>query len=304
MSETAGAGLDSDQRDWLESLTCERLSARRENLEILYSFEQDRERDVNVLDYAKDFAWDEDSCGDVAYYLVRDSSGVGVFFFSLKCGEMFDATVSDVNPLRNSKRLLSFSKSVQRLLDTSVDADLLKDEIASLMETEGVTYKALLTELFKKHKAKTDYFKTSEEGLAENNQILRVLYTDPCAQLVHVCKNSRYENVWRTHFPTRSIGETMFWWFVVPRLLDIRRLIGCKYLFLFAADKTQDGSLMNFYEASLKFTRDEKHGVNQPLYDWSCFLMSQSIVGLEEKRKYFIDTFNCDHDLWLSYGVD
>jgi len=288
-------------RDWMNALTCERFGNLRSGDDCLAGFEQSF--DTNVLRYARDNSADEDSQGRCAYYLVRDQQGEGVFFFSLKTGALFNTTLADTNPLRNAKRLINFSKSVQRLLDTFVDSDELKDEIQALLKQQGVTYKDLLTELFKKHKAKTDYFHVSEDGLDRKSHAFRVLDTIPSVEMVHFCKNARYEDRFSALGATRSIGEIVFWKFVVERILSVAHLIGCEYLYLFAADESRDADLRNYYEASLKFKEDSEHGVGLPIYDWTCFLMSQPVANIKILQDAFFSMIESSRDDWFSFDL-
>ena len=287
---------------WMDALTCERFKYHG-GVACLKDFEQSFDENVNVLQYALENADEEDSQGRCAYYLVRDRFGESVFFFSLKTGALFNTTLADTNPLRNAKRLMKFSKSVQQLLDTSVDPNELKDEIQALLERQGVTYKDLLTELFKKHKAKTDYFHASEDGLDQKSHSFRVLDTIPSIELVHFCKNSRYEDKFRALGAPRSVGEIVFWRFVADRILSVAELMGCEYLYLFAADKTGDANLRNYYEASLKFKEDAEHGVGMPIYDWTCFLMSQPIANIKVLQDSFFSMIEESRDDWFAFDL-
>ena len=92
-----------------------------------------------------------------------------------------------------------------------------------------------------------------------------------------------------------SFGAIVFWHFLVPKVLEVRKHIGCHYLFLFAADTSEDESLIRYYK-SLRFTDAGEHGAVIPLYDWTCRFMYQEISSLEDGQRSFFNDFNRDDD--------
>ena len=65
----------------ISSLHCERLASNEENLRLIDSFYSARNN--NVADALLNEAYQEDESGVVAYYVVKDSDGNVLFFFSL-----------------------------------------------------------------------------------------------------------------------------------------------------------------------------------------------------------------------------
>lgn len=76
----------------------------------------------------------------------------------------------------------------------------------------------------------------------------------------------------------------------------MRKIAGCEYVFLFAADKTPDEFLVNYYRANLQFRYSNEHGTAIPLFDYGCKFMYQGLSDIEERRKSFYDDFNPDED--------
>lgn len=72
------------------------------------------------------------------------------------------------------------------------------------------------------------------------------------------------------------------------------KIVGCKYLFLFAADGSEDGELINYYEVELKLNRPDDIGTSKPIYDLFCVLMCVKVIELLSNRNEFLDTFNAD----------
>lgn len=79
--------MSDDQRAALEALVCERFSTTTSNKKILETFEN--EKGSLLITYANERGFDEDERGDTAFYIVKTRAGHGLFFFSLKCGELF-----------------------------------------------------------------------------------------------------------------------------------------------------------------------------------------------------------------------
>ena len=123
-----------EQRRVLKSLVCERLSASPANLSILNKFVQlHREDGVDVLDYAKANGSREDKDGILAYYLVKTKSGEGLFFFSLKCGELFAPLTKSVDSILASGEFDLFVRKIKAALETSVEFVTLKDELRTII---------------------------------------------------------------------------------------------------------------------------------------------------------------------------
>ena len=72
----------------IRSLRCERLASDEENLRLIDSFYSTRNN--NVAEALLNEAYQEDESGVVAYYVVKDNDDNVLFFFSLKCGLLFD----------------------------------------------------------------------------------------------------------------------------------------------------------------------------------------------------------------------
>lgn len=80
--------ITEEQMALIHSLRCERLASNEENLRLIDSFYSTRNN--NVADALLNEAYQEDESGVVAYYVVKDSDANVLFFFSLKCGLLFD----------------------------------------------------------------------------------------------------------------------------------------------------------------------------------------------------------------------
>ncbi len=80
------------------------------------------------------------------------------------------------------------------------------------------------------------------------------------------------------------------------KVFDVQAIVGCEYAFLFAADLSEEGSLVNYYEVSLKFQKRLDVGTNKPFYDFCCDFMCQDVNDMRKNRQLFFENFNIDQD--------
>ena len=86
--------------------------------------------------------------------------------------------------------------------------------------------------------------------------------------------------------------DCLILYFIVEIILQAKDILGIQYLFLFAADLSDDGSLVGFYKDHLNFQRDAERATVKPIYDLSCEFMYQETKYLAEKCQEFFDNFN------------
>lgn len=92
------------------------------------------------------------------------------------------------------------------------------------------------------------------------------------------------------------MGTVIFWHFLVPKICELRTIVGCEYLFLFAADLTPDEFLVNYYKSNLGFKDSNEHSTAIPLYDYACKFMYQELKDIEKRRLDFYADFNPEED--------
>lgn len=90
------------------------------------------------------------------------------------------------------------------------------------------------------------------------------------------------------------MGECVFWHLIVPKLLQLQEIVGCQYIYLFAADKSYDGDLISYYKQVLRFNHPIELSANKPEYDFMCLFLCQAINDLKEGQTYFYESFNPD----------
>lgn len=278
--------ISTEEKRVIDSLVCERLSASDQNLRLVDGFFN--RRNDSLATVIKNEAFADDESGRMAYYVVKSGSGEILMFFSLKTGLLYDQHI-DEKSIKMFKKLNDFVQdAISQPNMTEEQAKALADLLEKIRTHKGIS-KADLDRLPNKNKS------IYEELEAElNANITHVGKTYSGIELVHFCRNNEYDEVLKGLGLTRKFGEIVFWHFLVPKILEARKLIGIEYLFLFAADMTQDNLLVKYYNKLLKFKLDEERATVKPVYDFSCKFMYQPIDGMEDAMSAF----------WANYMTD
>ena len=88
------------------------------------------------------------------------------------------------------------------------------------------------------------------------------------------------------------MGFGIFWEIIVPVIIEITKQVGCKYIYLFAADKTEGieemkmKKLISYYKNNFKFVDcDEGLKFVKPEYDNHCYGLVQHVSKLDGNRE-------------------
>lgn len=286
--------ITEDQLRRIKEFSCERLSCNPLNRDLIETFVS--ERGKGLVNYLKHFAWEKDIQGTTANYLIKSSGGQVVMFFSLKCGALFD-------PL-DEKSIMKRTQNVQELLRNLHEEGEKKETAIQILESIRSGQDVSLDCV--KHRLKLDA-KHCEETLKQlnydkehegNEQIIRVGHTYPAVDLVNFCSNDTTRDIWKEYGIEHPMGEVMFWAYVVPIILGVQTYIGCQYVFLFAADMSENATLINYYNVALKFAQPMNIGTNKPRYDLCCQFMCQEVSDLKQNRENYFNNFNpADDDI-------
>lgn len=280
--------ITDTQKAILEGLTCERLSNNPDNMRLVDAFFN--RRNPSLVQTLQNEAMEEDYEGQVAYYIVKDNNGHILFYFSLKSGTLYDSHL-DANVIKLFKTLNAY---IQDGLSDPELSDKQRAELNRFQEKirshKGITR----YDLDNLPKKKTELFADLEKELSKD--VTHVGKTFSGLELVHFCANNECDELWENLGLPHSVGVVVFWYFIVDILLKIRKLIGIQYLFLFAADLSENDSLIGYYRDRLDFMRDEERATVKPIYDLSCEFMYQECGDIEERRNMFFDNFNLEQD--------
>lgn len=287
--------ITEEQLKILDTFSCERLSEHAENKSLIMSFSNKRGK--GLISFLQKKAWQEDIEGKTATYLIKSAQGEIVLFFSLKCGALFDP----IDEAQLKERIEWTNRLLQNIQQRSTDApkeDLASQIIELLRSGSGIPLEELQQHL-KTNTRETKWLLSQihkDKKQEQNKKIVRVGSTYPAIDLVNFCANESSQVWWKTFGINHSMGEVIFWRFVVPIVFETQKWVGCQYLFLFAADISQDETLINYYNVGLKFEKLLDLGTSKPQYDLCCQFMCQDIQKLKENHENYFNSFNPDEE--------
>ena len=128
--------ITEEQMALIRSLRCERLASNKENLRLINSFYSTRNN--NVAEALLNEAYKEDESGVVAYYVVKDNDDNVLFFFSLKCGLLFDEFIEGEKLTRLKELCCTLSEKLNGGNVLEEDMDGLKSILESVRAKKGL----------------------------------------------------------------------------------------------------------------------------------------------------------------------
>ena len=280
--------ITAEQKAFLTTLRCERLSTHESNLRLVDSFENSVNQNLETM--LKGEAYEQDQESQIAYYLIKNSEGDILFYFSLKCGLLYDSS----REWENLSKLRVIYESLVNLNAEATEEE--QKTIAGILESIRSQQGIKKEDLWKlKRYAKNDIIEELQRETADH--LKRVGKTFAGIEIVHFCVNEGMRDYWSSCPIQGKMGVVVFWNFLVPIVLDIMKLVGCQYLFLFAADLTPDEILVNYYKSFLGFEDTASHSTAISLYDFACKFLYQETKDLAVRREKFFDNFNPDEDM-------
>ena len=292
--------ITQEQIDLLSTFTCERLSRDRDNLSKIQTFLS--YRGPGLVNTLRNRGWNEDCRGTTAYYVVKNPQGRIMLFFSLKCGVLFDPDYVD--------RCADEFSETQRLWRTWNQAragdEAAAEELAQLRRELGKEeYDRRIRDLREEYEHRTAVLRQikNDKRYEPNKKIVRVDQSHPAVELVEFCVNERLRSYWEERFQQsfatrrQTMGKVLFWWFIVPKMIEVSSLLGCEYAYLFAADDEPDGDLVRYYEDALHFRKLTHLGAIKPFYDMTCYFMGRRLFSVDEDNVDPHEVIRDDDDL-------
>lgn len=279
--------ITKEQQEKLDSLVCERLSRNPANMREIDQFFNSR--NDKLVDRLLNEAYSEDENDKIAYYLVKDKEGHILFYFSLKCGQLYDKHL-DFDLFRSLVELYDGLLRMKKEPDISQSDSLAIDKILEEIRSRKGVLMEDLKRIAKKNKSVEEFEKFFKD---ESD---KVGATFSGIEIVQFCLNEDCLDYWRNYGINHKLGVVVFWQFIVPIIIKIKEWIGCEYLFLFAADDTEDENLVNYYKSWLKFESSNERSAATPVYDLTCKFLYQETCSLKEKREAFFNNFNPGDD--------
>lgn len=280
--------ITEEQQEILESLVCERLSRNPANMREIDQFFNSK--NYKLVERLLNEAYSEDEEDKIAYYLVKDKEGHILFYFSLKCGQLYDKHL-DFDLFKLLVELYDGLLKMKSEPDISQDDSIAIDKILEEIRSRKGVLKEDLKKITKKNQSIEDFEKVFKDGAD------KVGATFSGIEIVQFCSNEDCSHYWENFGINQKLGVVVFWHFIVPIIIKIKELIGCEYLFLFAADDSEDENLVNYYKSWLKFESSNERSAATPVYDLTCKFLYQETCSLKEKRDTFFKNFNPDEDV-------
>lgn len=227
--------------------------------------------------------------GGIAYYLIKHKDEIAMFF-SLRTGLLFDR---HVNESGLSEKLNILKKAISAKEKVDIDPQNEKEALKFLKATRLANMPLnTIRNLYDIYAPKKQVL-IKEKQADTNNLLYHVEETYPAIELYIFCNNENFKPVWdKLGFEKcNTMGRVMFWKFIVCKVLEIQKIVGCKFLYLFAADSSDDNTLISYYSL-LNFKVNEQLGTTKPYFDWKSKFMCQEINELKNLRNQFFKNFN------------
>lgn len=284
--------ITKEQREKIDTLTCERLSYQ--DLSLISKLDESyfyNEKNDGIAQTLRNEACEEDEANKKAYYIIKDSDNDVLFFFSLKCGLLYDHYIDG--------RFFEYLKDMSTYIESILQDEEISEEELKIVEeikekirtTKGLTK----TDIQRIPKKGDTVFDDLEKEF--NESITHVGETYSGIELVHFCTNdSMSEKITGMNLGNR-LGVIVFWEFVVKIVIETMKLVGCEYLFLFAADKSEDEDLISYYRSQLGFEDASERSTAKPVYDFTCKFMYQSIKDIKQRQELFFNNYNITEEI-------
>ncbi len=320
--------IEEQKKFLFNRLKTEALREVDDNQEDIKSFVQ-ATKGGNISNYLINNAWNDDCNRNTKVFLVRDQKTKEiVFFFAINCGILFNEL--NIWNLSQEEKV-PFNKYVEALQKLKA-ANLSKEEEEKaneqmsksmedlwevVQEADRVSYLlSLADEKIQLLEEKREAF--SEIGEVEHIQ--QVQETFPAIDIKFLGRNKEYKPEIQLDF---RLGVYIFWEIIVPHLLEVSEKVGCKYIYLFAADNTEQSEnvidtppmwtpdydpyededktdreeihkLVNYYINELKFRYVSKYKILKPHYERRCYTLVQEVKSLQSNRE----------SVWKSHMAD
>ena len=286
--------ITEEQEKILDELVCERPRDNPNSSTLIQNFEN--EKGTLIVDYLKQYGLKEDLEGSTAFYIVRNKSNDVLMFFSLKCGELFEPLFDEAEIEAGYEEHLLIIQALHNVESDEEAKTRAIEKIKEVSDAKGISMQTALNLILRETKTKQRMLKvlSREKEAEENDKVARVSKTYPGIELVHFCTNDNAKDIWKTYGLGHSMGEVIFWEKIVPKFFEVQNIVGCEYAFLFAADLSEDRTLINYYDVSLKFEIDVEVGTNKPFYDFTCAFMCQKLSAMKQNREKYFNDFSID----------
>jgi len=237
----------------------------------------------NIIDiFTSDQYLKDDLNGNLASFVVMAPTGIPLIFFSLRCGELFEETsLAKMQICHNA--YIALYKLGNNMITSETERKEAIERIR-IANSDGMSIDDFEPIEDKKHDWQYD------DVVDANKEINKVFKSHPAVELKLFGVNAAAENYWKSlRLPNDiKMGETLFWLKVVKTLETIMQYVGCRFAYLFAANKEAEGRLVKYYRVRLGFNSSIKMTTNKPRFDWNSQFLFQSINDLFKRKSKFV----------------
>lgn len=278
--------ITGEQEAYLNSLTCQRLSADPINKMLVQFFGNPKNR--GLASELKQ-AYNVDKRGETAYYIIKNQDNDILLYFSLRCGTLHRPGIFQRVRAEHNKAKALYQASVNKKAPKWAQAEVEEYKINGILPA------------YVKEKYLSDYLRMKNylDALkkdAREDPTQKMIQTEmnySGVEMVHFCVNEYAKTKWNQSLLGHcAMGQTMFWYFVLPIIQAMNRLVGCEYVYLFAADSSPEQTLVNYYYEKLHFTFPEGIATAKPGYDIGCAVMCQKLSILNKYQTDFLKNLN------------
>lgn len=231
------------------------------------------------------------------YYLVY-SNTVPLFFFSLQASCVFQEPYTPSDELLDAAKRIADKlpivpfRSKRDILISAYEGNSEKLIRVDQLDERDIDYEV------KKIVTAINYL--SEQNDPDTSDLSVYDSVIPAVELVEFCKCDLKDSteIWerlRKQWNDDSVhtaGEYVFFTHIFPIVLRVSREIGCRLLLLYAADSSDNETLIQYYVSRLHLSKPGSNVVvNKPLYDIGCKLLTQDISELKSVYEALIPVF-------------
>lgn len=322
-----------EQKKYLsENLIVESLRKSDNNKEDIKQFSQSKGGSA-IVEYLKGEAWDKDASNDTKVFLVRDKNTREIaYYYALNCGILYkdlDATAMTSVEKECVERLIKALRRVEHVRGSSdSEEELAYNELSNaygaMDERISAPDRATFLTLHAQEQAEIKDQREESVRKTEDSQFIKnVQETYPAIDIKFLCKNENYIPNIQLSF---KLGIYVFWEIIVPHILRVSEEVGCKYVYLFAADTSENDQvdaesnvplmyskdydideehtpevrvpkkLVLYYMSNLKFRPVSEFIILKPYFERSCYTLFQDVASLTYNRDLVWNSHALPHD--------
>lgn len=322
----------NEQKKYLsENLIVEDLRIYETNKEDIKHFTQGT-KGSRIAEFLSEEAWDEDTNRNTKVFLIRDKSTRQIaFYYALNCGILYkEYNPLNLNPVEQEvvEKLIAAIRRTKQSSLSNADKDaannLLSNALSDVYEKIEDSDRATnLIAIAEEQSLEKEEKEAAQKQTGDGEHTKQVQETFPAIDIKFLCRNADY------HVPIKldfKLGVYVFWEIIVPHIMKISELIGCKYIYLFAADNSETKSkderaiplwtpdydpyadeeedseekintLVNYYINELKFRPVREYIILKPRFERECYTLVQEVSLLPEKREQIWSGHDADNEI-------